>query len=307
MYYIKAISTISFQDSFECDNLYDSLKGINSKSELIKPNYKEFISPLALRRLSPILRMGLTNSLDCQKQLDEEIDAVIVGTGLGCLKDTEKFLLNFNTAMSDLLSPTSFIQSTHNTIGGQISLAMKNHGYNMTHTQNNVSFELSLLDGMMCLKEGKSNVLIGAADEFIPFLNELQPELISDKYPLTSSSAFFIFSNDIVESRIGIKSVHVSFDTEDIDGEINNFLAQNKLNNSDIDLILHSDVNSKLIEENSNNLNYLEFTGINFSASAVATHIAHDYLKGSNKKHVLIVNGMLKSGLGLILISKSEA
>ena len=307
MYYFKAISTISFQDSFECENLYSSLKVIDSESELYKPNYKEFISSVALRRLSPILRMGLTNSLDCQKQLDGEIDAVIVGTGLGCLQDTEKFLINFHTATSDLLSPTSFIQSTHNTIGGQISLAMKNHGYNMTHTQNNVSFELSLLDGMMCLNEGKSNVLIGAADEYIPFLSKLQPELLSDKYPLTSSSSFFVFSQEVVESRIGIKNVHISFDTEDLDGEMEVFLKHNNLNLSEIDLIIHSDVNSKMIQEHSNILNYLEYTGVNFSASAVATHIAHDYLKGSDKKNVLIVNAMLKSSLGLILVSKSEA
>tara|TARA_B110000285_G_scaffold212306_1_gene255730 strand:+ start:39 stop:962 length:924 start_codon:yes stop_codon:yes gene_type:complete len=307
MYYIKAISTISFQNSFECDNLYDSLKVIDSESELFKPNYKEFISPVALRRLSPILRMGLTNSLDCQKQLEEEIDAVIVGTGLGCLKDTEKFLINFNTAVSDLLSPTSFIQSTHNTIGGQISLAMKNHGYNMTHTQNNVSFELSLLDGIMCLNEGKSNVLIGAADEFIPFLNKLQPELLSDKYPLTSSSAFFVFSQEAVDTRIGIKNVHISFDPEKIDKEIEEFLKQNNLTLSDIDLIEHSDVNSNTIQEHPKTLNYLQYTGMNFSASAVATHIAHDYLKGNDKRNVLIVNALLKSSLGLILVSKSEA
>ena len=45
----------------------------------------------------------------------------------------------------------------------------------MTHTQNALSFEVSLIDAILLLKEDKENVLLGAADEKIEFLKNLQP------------------------------------------------------------------------------------------------------------------------------------
>jgi 3-oxoacyl-[acyl-carrier-protein] synthase II len=207
MYYINAISTISHQDSFRNTNLFRDMVVLDSEAELIAPNYKEMISGGALRRLSPILRMGLATSIDCKNQVGSDFDSIVVGTALGCLKDTEKFLVTFNSFSGEFLPPTSFIQSTHNTIGGQISLALKNHSYNMTHTQNNLSFEVSLLDAMMCVDEGKTNVLVGSADETVPFLEKVQPDLIPSGYPLSSCASFFALSPDDNESGIGVNKV----------------------------------------------------------------------------------------------------
>ena len=51
-------------------------------------------------------------------------DAIITGTGLGCLEDTEKFLTAMVTNKEEFLTPTSFIQSTHNTVSAQIALLL---------------------------------------------------------------------------------------------------------------------------------------------------------------------------------------
>ena len=188
MYYIHSISSITHQDSFRTKNVCDHLTILEGESDIVAPDFKEFIPPASLRRLSPVLRMGLAASIECKNQIETDFDAIVVGTGLGCLKDTEKFLSTFLTSTSDFVSPTAFIQSTHNTIGGQISLGLGNHAYNMTHTQNNLSFEVSLLDAMMLINEGKKNVLVGAADEKIDFLKEVQPTLIPDVFPLSSGA-----------------------------------------------------------------------------------------------------------------------
>lgn len=52
----------------------------------------------------------------------ESVDAIITGTGLGCIEDSEKFLKSILDNKEEFLTPTSFIQSTHNTVGAQIAL-----------------------------------------------------------------------------------------------------------------------------------------------------------------------------------------
>lgn len=133
-----------------------------------EPDYKECIPDAALRRrMSRIVRMGVSAALACLKGTDQErIDAIITATGLGCLKDTEKFMDSLLEHEERLLSPTAFIQSTFNTIGAQIALLCKNHHYNMTYVHRGFSFESALLDAQLMLDEGEARqVLVGAVDE----------------------------------------------------------------------------------------------------------------------------------------------
>ncbi|MCH2230085.1 MAG: beta-ketoacyl synthase chain length factor [Crocinitomicaceae bacterium] len=304
MYYIHAIASITHQNTFRVNNIMEELAPLDIESTLISPNYKEFIPGAALRRLSPVLRIGLTTSIECKNKVGKDFDAISVGTALGCLKDTEKFLNTFLTSTSDFLSPTAFIQSTHNTIGGQISLGLGNHAYNMTHTQNNVSFEVALLDGMMCINEGKENVLVGAADENIKFLELIQPSLISDKYPLSTGGSFFAFSNN--KSAIGVKAVQVNFNSKNTENELNAFLKENNLSKNQIDVILHSNSAISTLE-NQENIDYLQYSGLHYSASSFALHIAHDNLKYSDKKTAIIVNDMCAGKTGFMLLIKDEA
>tara|TARA_B110000285_G_scaffold234894_1_gene313564 strand:+ start:5103 stop:6020 length:918 start_codon:yes stop_codon:yes gene_type:complete len=304
MYYIHTISSISNQNSFRNEDVYSSLREFDSENDVVAPEYKEFIPKNSLRRLSPILRMGLTCAMECNNVLGKEFDSIVVGTALGCLKDTEKFLNTFITSESDFLSPTAFIQSTHNTIGGQISLGLNNHAYNMTHTQNNLSFEVSLIDAILCMNDGKQNVLVGTAEEKINFLELVKPNLISDKYPLASGASFFAVSTQKSASGIGIKAVETNFNSQDIEKEINSFLVREDISLTDIDLIFSSGeiLNKELIPNEI--INYMNYSGMHYSASSFATHIAHDFLKSTEAKNTLIVNNICKGKLGLILLTK---
>lgn len=326
MYFINACSTISHQHSFRNEQWAMQLKPLAPSSALIAPDYKEFINGTSLRRMSDILRMGLACSMDCIAQsCINTPDAIIVGTGLGCLTDTEKFLKNSIT-IQGLIPPTSFIQSTHNTIAGQISLTLKNYNYNMTHTQNSVSFEHALIDAMLCLNEGKSSILVGAADEKIDFMEELAKELhfseIENK--LTSGASFFMLSNtknSTTKARL-IDSCAIGLNSLTNDEVINKFLKNNHLLLSDIDAVLFSTYQTQKIEEVSELfhstpvISIEEYSGYHFTTAAFGMHLAADILSKKENiflnnttpiQRVLVYNNLGNKNIGLTLLQAIEA
>lgn len=306
MYFIQHIESITHQDSFQKENLWSILKPLEADHALISPDYKTYIPAAALRRLSTILRMGIAASKACQEKVALEFDSISVGTGLGCLTDTEKFLVTINTVSGDILSPTAFIQSTHNTISGQISLDLKNHAYNMTHTQNAVSFEVALLDAMLCVDEGKKSVLAGAADETIPFLDRLRGSLIETTHPFTSGATFAVISSDKNQSIAHIRACQVIFSGDNPEAAVSAFLKARQTELTDSDLILEA--GEQFASFGAKHHHFLDYSGYYQSASAFAFHLAHDwFLENPEAKNALIINNQETGKLGLTLVSRNEA
>ncbi|WP_165384717.1 beta-ketoacyl synthase N-terminal-like domain-containing protein [Sphingobacterium corticibacterium] len=132
-----------------------------------QPSYKGLASPAAIRRMSRGMKMGMYAA---QQALAEAAvttpDAIITGTGLGCSEDSDKFLRSMWENDEQFLTPTSFIQSTHNTVAAQIALQLSCKGYNVTHVNGASSFESALLDTLLLLVSGEhKNVLLGGIDE----------------------------------------------------------------------------------------------------------------------------------------------
>ena len=323
MYFINACATISHQNSFNNPAWLSELSPLSSESELMIPNYKEYIPGGSLRRMGKIIRMGIA----CSKVVlaDSKIenpDAIIVGTGLGCLLDTEKFLNNALT-IEGLIPPTSFIQSTHNTIAGQISLATKNHNYNITHTQNTLSFEHALIDAMLYLAEDKNNILVGSADESIPILKELAQQFglanITDK--ITTGASFFMLANQQQENSkaVLLDSQTFGLNTEKPELLIEKFLSENKLDHSQIDLVLWNSNSTKAaneIEKELPNIPLLateNYCGYYFSNAAFSLHLAADIIATAaftlddktlvKPKTILIYNNFNNSNIGLTLVT----
>jgi len=175
--YINSLSCISHHPTFNDDFFFKETSVLPSSNFLFvtPPVYRDYIPATMIRRASHILKMGLSAGLMCLKQEGEEkTDAIIIGTAMGCYEDTDKFLRSLNENAERMLTPTSFIQSTHNTVAGQLALLVKCHGYNFTYVHQNLSFEYALLDALLLLKEGEAkSVLVGGVDELIPPLCEL--------------------------------------------------------------------------------------------------------------------------------------
>jgi 3-oxoacyl-[acyl-carrier-protein] synthase II len=315
--YIVSASSITHQNSFNQAGFSAQLQELTADSTLIKPDYKTYINPALVRRMSDILRMSVACSADCLRQANlEQVGPIIVGTGLGCLLDTEKFLNNALTIEGSLLPPTSFIQSTHNTIAGQISLSIQNHEYNMTHTQNSLSFERSLEDAFLSIAEGHETVLVGAADEVIQPMQDIFNQLGLAHLPLTTGASFFVVSPQNNHANVCIKAAKglslVDVNTIDIDA----FLQENNCHKSDIDLVLYATTSQQIAQQWQTYFNaitmvdYAKYSGYYATSSAFATHLAQDiittqptnFCSSNPVKRVLICNAINPTNLGLILV-----
>ena len=84
----------------------------------------------------------------------------------------------------ELLKPTLFMQSTHNTMGAAIAIRIKCHGYNITYSHGSRSYEMVMQDAKRLIALGKARtVLVGMHDESTPTFNGFcrrlgQPELV---------------------------------------------------------------------------------------------------------------------------------
>lgn len=164
---------------------------------------KELIPDTALRRrMSRIVKMGVSVGMECVRHVGaERIDAIITATGFGCLDDSEKFLRTLIENDEQLLNPTPFIQSTFNTVGGQIGLLCKNHCYNMTYTHRGRSFESALLDAILLIQSGEAHcVLLGGFDNNTPSQLKIMERMGLWRHATAGEGAYFFVLSDQPQS-----------------------------------------------------------------------------------------------------------
>lgn len=138
-------------------------------------DYKQFIPPLEARRMGRILKRAIATAKTATKQAGIDIpDAIITGTGLGCIENTEIFLDALCRQGEDQMMPTRFMSSTHNTMSSIVAINLHAHGYNATYAHNTVSFQSALLDAMLQLRRGAiGNALVCVHDEMTPSYHAL--------------------------------------------------------------------------------------------------------------------------------------
>jgi hypothetical protein len=194
-------------------------------------DYKTLIPDANMRRrMSYVVKMGVGTAMECLQNVPaDRIDAIITATGLGCLADSEKFLKSIHDNNEQLINPTPFIQSTFNTIGGQIALLTKSHCYNMTYTHRFSSFDSALLDAYMMIADGEANgILIGSADEMTPTQTVIMGRMGAYRNGVVpSEGAFFFFVGSTpMDGCLGI---------------IENIYLEGQLADGDYDCHIHAD------------------------------------------------------------------
>lgn len=170
--YINGIGLISPQETRNNqDFLKEKIEREGDYFKINEPPYKEYINPRELRRMSKILRNGIVAARIAMDETNcQNPDAILTGTGLGCATDTEKFLISMVENNESLLTPTSFIQSTHNTLGGGIAIGLGCHNYNMTYVHRGFSFESALQDAQLMMDSDEiQNALVGGFDEMTDY------------------------------------------------------------------------------------------------------------------------------------------
>ena len=142
----------------------------DSYVKAIDPDFKQFISAGDARRLGKLLKRALATSLSVlQEGGIPNPDAIVTGTGFGSVENTELFLDAMVREGEQMLKPTQFMQSTHNTASSLIGIHTHSHGYNSTYTQKGLSFDSALYDAWLQFRLGKINsALVGSHDEMTP-------------------------------------------------------------------------------------------------------------------------------------------
>ena len=318
--HITAASTISCQPTFRNKGFSGTLSELKRPSELVAPDYSAFIPVMERRRMSEILKMAITCAIDCLEQAGiTQPEAIIVGTSLGCSHNTKHFLDNIIAANGGLISPTPFILSTHNSIAGQISIRLKNHRYNMTHTQNSLSFEQALIDGMLCLNDGSKNILVGAADELENDLYNMTARLETMDINFVCGASFFTISAENTTAQsINLVDVGSFGLVPSIADSIADFLQSNTQTAADIDLVLYAHSHPKTVQvleaifDSRKLFDYQIISGTYFTNSAFAMHYSIDVLQQENHplfgqkiNKVLICNNLIPENLGLILLERA--
>ena len=254
--YILATSAVSPQASFE-KVLTAPATYTGEKLNCIEPDYTKYVDAKLIRRMSRIIKMGVAAAMETLQQADiKNPDAIITGTAYGCLADTDAFLTRLVEFKEELLSPTAFIQSTHNTVGAQIALMLGCHSYNNTYVHRGSSFESAMMDAISLMEEGDANtILVGAADEIIEKSHAIIRRFGGYKQDGDSSqlftsgtkgtmagegSAFFVLSKEeqgnAIARLIDMKTYYKTHRSPV--NIINNFLMENDVKIDDLDLVI---------------------------------------------------------------------
>lgn len=252
--YIIGAGCVSPQHTWDVDQISEFKSYEGNRLTCIEPDYSSWLDVKQLRRMSRVMKMGAAAAKLALKNARVEIpDAIITGTGLGCLDDTGTFLEKLVEYQEETLNPTPFIQSTHNTIGSHIAFLLQCLSYNQTYSHGAFSFESALLDGLLQLSEHTNqNILVGGTDEITNTSHAIMNrfgilkrqsatsfEIFNDKTKGAlhgEGSAWFVLSNQSKGIKIKIEAVATFFKPAGIESAIREFLIANR--KSKVDLVL---------------------------------------------------------------------
>ena len=160
--YIKKVSTVSpIGDLGENLNLNTfAANNLNA----VEPDYKEVIANANLRRrMNRMLKMGTYAAMKCLA--DTDVDMMLTATSLGSISDTEKMLDTIYSSGETLGNPTAFIQSTFNTLAGNIAQLKSTHIPNVTFVNRGETVANALGYAQVKLSGDADNILYVSSDE----------------------------------------------------------------------------------------------------------------------------------------------
>jgi len=317
--YIQSAEQISIQqplsDSwFDEPTLYDTVY-----VRAVEPNYKDFLEPNMARRMGKILKRAIVTARTSVKKSGITPNAIISGTGLGCIEYTEIFLDAMVRNGEELLQPTYFMQSTHNTISSLVSIDMKCYGYNNTYVHKGVSFENALLDACLQFSAGRiKTALIGGYDEMTPGYHLLLSRIDywrahADDVQLRrgeeafsgETSVSFMLSADKTETSIcrigGVKLLYKP-DEKDLQHALHELLTENGCSINNIDAIMvgisGNQANDEVYRHNMPILfagkplaGYKHIFGESYTAPALGIYAAATCLRKNRIPKHLLLNG----------------
>ncbi len=301
------MANISPQATWSVPVLPDEIAVASSdRFNALEPEYAQFIDPKNIRRMSRIIKFGVSAATLALREAKVTIpDAIITGTGYGCLEDTGTFLSRMIENNEVALNPTPFIQSTHNTIGSQIALLLQCQGYNQTYAHGAFSFESTLLDAIIQAEEApEKNILLGGVDEITDVSHAIQKRFGIFRDAVNGEgAAFFVAGGDRVNAIAAIESVNTFYKPDD--SHLRSYLQSLE----GVDLVLLG-TNTK--QENDALIKMLPTTAVGYFkhlsgeypvASAFAVWLAATVLRSQVIPSAICVKGELKSIKKILILN----
>ncbi len=300
--YINGIGCISPQVTYDNSAFLAEVRSYATHKLLcVEPDYTRFIDPASVRRLSRIAKFGTAAAMIALKDAGIKTPgAISTGTGYGLLENSEKFLKTMIESDESSVSPTAFIQSTHNSISSAIALTTGCNAHNNTFSQKGFSFESALTDALLISKEPEyDNILVGTYDELsektfaiMERLNLFREEPCNNLEILHEKgkgviagegAAYFVLAKKTAERTYGLLAdilmLHKPEGIDQVKRRTTAFLSQNDLSVNDIDVALsglNGDAEHDRLLTQANN----DF----FSASTIAgfKHLCGEYMTASS-------------------------
>ncbi len=254
--YIQGIGSISAQKLNARQGELQMINGGTSVFHCVEPDYKELIPPMQLRRMSKVVRIGIAAAKAALLDAGlEKIDMITTGTAYGCLADTEIFLSKLLQQDEQMLTPTAFIQSTHNTVSGQIALLLGCHGHNFTYVHRGHSWESALQEAFLFSRENAAlQILCGGIDEMTNHSHEIikrfgtykkeeeSIEAHSDGTVAGEGAHLFVMSAEhSPQSYARVQDICLCNTLDTVSNQLQKFLSKQNLLLNDIALVLSGD------------------------------------------------------------------
>jgi 3-oxoacyl-(acyl-carrier-protein) synthase len=312
--FIQSANQISVQKPLSDEWFHNPIYYDEKRVSTIDPDFKTYLSPLASRRMCSLLKRAIILSRLTLKDAGVETpDAIISGTGLGCIENTEKFLMSITQNDEKFLQPTYFMQSTHNILSSTIAIELQCHGYNNTFVHRGTSFENALLDAMLQFEHKKVETsLLGGYEELTDNYYTLFDKMgVWDFEPGTSfkekcfaseAAVSMLLTNRVKADTLceitGVETMYCPTH-EQVKDTLNEILKKADCKLTDIDAVfmginsnkknddVYNNIISNVLDSTPKVVRYKHIFGESFCTSALAVYAAAKCLK----------NGMIPSFL----------
>lgn len=320
--YIQAAEQISIQTPLSEEWMHQPIEYHEPFVKAVNPAFRDYIAPNEVRRMGNIMKRALVTSLKVLKDTGiAHPDAIITGTSIGSLDYTEKFLDALTENGEESLSPTYFMQTTHNTVSSTISIFTGTHSYNTTYSHGGISFDLALKDAWMQLHLGMiSNALVGGYDEMVESYFRLLQKIgyvgVEGMVPCGECSMSMMLnkkeSPDNLCELSGL-SVFRMKSYQNVRKHLESLVEKAELQMRDIQIVMTglngNPQNDQLYQPLLNDLfphtkimKYKHLFGENYTASALGLYASAHLMKKQDISVMLVVNYTLNGDCSLVLL-----
>ena len=139
-----------------------------------------WVSPVTARRMSPSSRLAVAAAKMALEQAglagaeEESSTGVVISSSLGPATSVEQLLDSARRDGPLAVSPSAFAESVANAAAGQVAIATKAHGPNLTVVQRETGSLTAVGRGAALISSGRlDRVLVGSVDEMPPIVHAL--------------------------------------------------------------------------------------------------------------------------------------